>query len=248
MLGWNDGTSQELFSLEELIGRFSMERVHKGGAKFDFEKAKWFNHEWIKKQPVSAYSSRVLELFEHSGISIPYKDVIRPQAPNQAGDFIFPPVAGITGDPELDLASPVFVPAELENTIDPPLNPFEKVLDLVKDRCTLLPDFVQQAAFFFQAPATIDIDSIKPKWTEAKALFFVEFIRQLQLEQAWDAASLETGFKEMAAAAAIKPGELLLPLRIMLVGGKFGPHVFDIVERLGREESISRIKHTLSLL
>ena len=44
VLGWNDGTEQELFSLEELIEKFSMERVHKGGAKFDFEKAKWFNH------------------------------------------------------------------------------------------------------------------------------------------------------------------------------------------------------------
>ena len=49
MLGWNDGTEQEIFSLDELVEKFSMERVHKGGAKFDFEKAKWFNHEWIKK-------------------------------------------------------------------------------------------------------------------------------------------------------------------------------------------------------
>ena len=40
---------QEIFSLDELIERFSIERVHSSGAKFDFEKAKWFNHEWIKK-------------------------------------------------------------------------------------------------------------------------------------------------------------------------------------------------------
>src|SRR5437868_221675 len=49
MLGWNAGTEQELFSLEELITNFSMDRVHKGGAKFDYEKAKWYNHEWLKK-------------------------------------------------------------------------------------------------------------------------------------------------------------------------------------------------------
>ena len=48
LLGWNDGTDQELFSLQELINKFSMERVHSAGAKFDYEKAKWFNHEWIK--------------------------------------------------------------------------------------------------------------------------------------------------------------------------------------------------------
>src|SRR5690606_33562958 len=49
LLGWNDGTEQELFSLEELIAKFSVERISKAGAKFDFEKAKWFNHEWIKR-------------------------------------------------------------------------------------------------------------------------------------------------------------------------------------------------------
>lgn len=48
MLGWNDGTEQEIFSLEELVQRFSIDRVHKGGAKFDFEKAKWFNHQYIQ--------------------------------------------------------------------------------------------------------------------------------------------------------------------------------------------------------
>ncbi len=59
MLGWNDGTGQELFTMEELIEEFSMDRVHKGGAKFDYEKAKWFNHEWIKWLPASAYSGLV---------------------------------------------------------------------------------------------------------------------------------------------------------------------------------------------
>src|SRR5690606_14632738 len=48
-LGWNDGSDQELFALSELIDKFSLERVSKAGAKFDFEKAKWFNHEWIKR-------------------------------------------------------------------------------------------------------------------------------------------------------------------------------------------------------
>ncbi|HEV3324392.1 MAG TPA: hypothetical protein VG052_02260, partial [Puia sp.] len=126
------------------------------------------------------------------------------------------------------------------------------------------------AGFFFQPPASVDLDkaleSIRPKWTAAKQLFFAEFIRQLQLTTAWHtpspeiasspeatlspetALSLETGFKEMAAAAAIKPGELLQPLRIMLVGGKFGPPVFEIAALLGREETIRRIKHVLGLL
>src|SRR5690606_9433775 len=49
LLGWNDGTDKEIFTLAELVESFSIDRVHKGGAHFDYEKAKWFNHEWIKR-------------------------------------------------------------------------------------------------------------------------------------------------------------------------------------------------------
>jgi glutamyl-tRNA synthetase len=200
LLGWNDGTEQEIFSLPELVERFAMDRVHKGGAKFDFEKAKWFNHEWIKKLPAGDYSELVAPFFAAAGVAVP----------------------------EMGF--------------------FERVLDLVKDRCTLLPDFVAQASFFFQAPVTIDLDAVRPKWTDAKNLFFVEYIRTVELNGDLDAHALEAQFKEMAAAAGIKPGELLMPLRVMLVGGKFGPHVFDIVVLLGRKETIRRIEHVLGLL
>ncbi len=50
LLGWNDGTDQELFSLEELAEKFDLNRVHKAGAKFDPEKNKWFNHQYLQKQ------------------------------------------------------------------------------------------------------------------------------------------------------------------------------------------------------
>lgn len=241
MLGWNDGSGQEIFTLDELVEKFNMDRVHKGGAKFDYEKARWFNHEWIKRLPSSAYSDQVLPLFRAAGITIPAADLVQPPTPGPDLMPVFPPVFG---DPTLDGQ-----PMAIGFTESAPVpSKFEKILDLVKDRCHLLPDFVQQAGFFFQAPATIDLDAIKPKWTPAKTQFFVELIRQLELSATFEAAALEANFKEMAAAAAIKPGELLMPLRVMLVGAKFGPHVFDIAAALGRDETIRRIRHTLSLL
>ncbi len=200
VLGWNDGTEQEIFTLDELIEKFSIERVHKGGAKFDFEKAKWFNHEWIKKMPVSRFSLPVKEHFAAKGIVI--------------NDDVY----------------------------------FEKVLELVKDRCTLLNDFYTQASFFFQSPVSVDIDSVKPKWDEKKKLFFTELIRAYQLTSIWEQSELEKEFKEIAAVNQLKPGELMLPFRIMLVGGKFGPGVFDIAAMIGKEVTIKRIEHTLSLL
>jgi glutamyl-tRNA synthetase len=200
MLGWNDGSGQELFTLQELGERFSMDRVHKGGAKFDYEKAKWFNQEWIKKLPVTHYQQQVAALLQARGIDTT-------QGPDTA-----------------------------------------HVLELVKDRCTLLTDFVQQAGFFYQQPVTVDVDALKPKWDEKKQLFFVELIRALELATVWQATELEKEFKELAAANQLKPGELMLPLRVMLVGGKFGPGVFDIAALIGKEATVSRIKHTLQLI
>ena len=91
------------------------------------------------------------------------------------------------------------------------------------------------------APTQWDTDAVKPKWNEAKKLFFAELIRNYELAAVWDVAKLENNFKEIAAANDLKPGELMLPFRIMLVGGKFGPGVFDIAVILGREETIERI-------
>lgn len=200
VLGWNDGTEQELYSIEELTEKFSLESVHKGGAKFNYEKAKWFNQEWIKKLTVDRWEMTVRKDFEENGIAIADE------------------------------------------------NKFVQVLEMVKDRCTLLTDFRHQAAFFFIAPQTIDVAAVKPKWNDDKAMFFDILIEKITLLEDWNSENIETLFKETAAEKAIKMGELQLPLRVMLVGAKFGPGVFDIAAVLGREETIKRIKFGLGLL
>ena len=59
-LGWNPGTEQELFSLDELITAFSLERINKAGAKFDVNKAKWFNEQYLKFQDVASLAAQYL--------------------------------------------------------------------------------------------------------------------------------------------------------------------------------------------
>lgn len=61
LLGWNPGTEQELFSMEELIQTFSFERVQKAGARFDPEKAKWFNEAWLRRQSDDQLGTRLSE-------------------------------------------------------------------------------------------------------------------------------------------------------------------------------------------
>ncbi|MEI2748452.1 MAG: glutamate--tRNA ligase [Ferruginibacter sp.] len=199
MLGWNSGSEQEIFSMEELMQQFSIDRVHKSGARFDFEKAKWYNHEWIKKLPAAKLAPMVKPMLQQESIDI--KDE----------------------------------------------NYFLSVIELIKDRCTLLTDFYEQGAFFFRAPLQIDDAAVKPKWTPEKTAFFETYIQQLETLSNWNMPSIEESFKTLAAEKNIKPGELQLPMRIMLVGGKFGPAVFEIAALIGKEETIARIKKALTI-
>ncbi len=197
MLGWNDGSEQEIFSLEELISTFSLDRIHKGGAKFDYEKAKWYNAEWIKRSSANSlipYVKNVLENKEITDIS---------------EDYLL------------------------------------AVIDIVKERCVLLTDFYDQAFFFFTAPEQFDINAVKPKWTEDKAAFFRTFIENMKSNNLYTSAALEESFKALAQEKGLKTGELMLPFRIMLVGGKFGPAVFDIASTIGKEETTKRIEKAL---
>jgi len=198
MLGWNPGVEQEIFSLEELCDLFSMERVHKGGAKFDYEKAKWFNHQHIQR----ADNARLAELAEP-----------------------FFTKAGIATDKER----------------------LTTVVGLIKERTHLLSDFVEQGAFFFEAPKQLDIESIKGKWNEQKTQFFQAWMVQLDTTDL-NHEALEQSFGNLATEMGIKKGELMLPLRIMLVGGKFGPGVFDIVTFIGKDQTKDRIGAALAAL
>ena len=69
LLGWNDGTEKEVFSLEEMIASFSLERINKSGAKFDFEKAKWFNHHYLQLMSNEELAAELLPKFIANGYS-----------------------------------------------------------------------------------------------------------------------------------------------------------------------------------
>ncbi|MEO6849467.1 MAG: glutamate--tRNA ligase, partial [Mucilaginibacter sp.] len=147
MLGWNDGTDDEIFSLGQLIEKFSIEKVNKAGAKFDFEKAKWFNAEWIKRSEARSLKPEVIKVLEGKGLSVP------------DNDFLL------------------------------------KVIDLVKERCVLLPDFYQQLSYFFEQPEAYDLNAVKPKWTDAKTDFFRSFISIVDNSANISAPDLEQDFK-----------------------------------------------------
>lgn len=199
LLGWNDGTDQEIFTMDELIAKFSVDRISKSGAKFDFEKAKWYNQEWIKHTPNNELLPQVNAVLE-----------------------------------EHHLASDKFDD-----------NFTNSILDLVKERLIYVEDYWEQASFFYVKPEKYDVDAVKPKWNADKTAFFQSIAQLFQKQEKWTAEVLEPLFKEQIAASGMKMGELMMPYRIMLVGGKFGPDVFKITELLGKEEVLERIQLAL---
>jgi glutamyl-tRNA synthetase len=196
MLGWNPGSEQEIFSLDQLVETFSIERVHKAGAKFDFEKAKWFNHEWIKRLPIEELSRRVEEIYTSSGID----------------------TAGVN---------------------------VQQVIALIRDRCTLLTDFISQSSYFFSAPVSFDLEAVLSKWNDERRLFFQELSDKISSLDEVSDASIEALFKQLSSAHGIKPGELQMVFRIILVGSKTGPAVYSIASLLGASETATRINNFL---
>ena len=96
-LGWNPGTEQEIFSMEELINAFSLERINKAGAKFDIQKAQWFNQQYIKTTPNEVLADRLMKESGHSVskgtaakiISIMKERVTFPQEIWEQAKFLF---------------------------------------------------------------------------------------------------------------------------------------------------------------
>ncbi|WP_342646618.1 glutamate--tRNA ligase [Mucilaginibacter sp. CSA2-8R] len=197
MLGWNDGTDQEIFTLDELVSKFSMDRVSKAGAKFDYEKAKWYNAEWIKKIDSDRLVAECKVALQNKGITV------------ESDEYL------------------------------------AKAIELVKDRLVLINDIYEHAWYFFKQPEEYDLNAVKPKWNETKTELFKTFIKQIEETENWSAADLENNFKALIAEKGLKAGDAMLPLRVMLVGGKFGPHVFDIVALLGKQETIARVEKAL---
>jgi glutamyl-tRNA synthetase len=111
----------------------------------------------------------------------------------------------------------------------------------------LISDFLIQLKYFFTAPEEIDTDAVKPKWDQQKADFFKACIQEFASLNNWIGQDIENVFKQTASTYQLKPGDVQLPFRIMLVGGKFGPAVFEIAAIIGKDATLERMNKALNL-
>lgn len=197
-LGWNPGTEQEIFSLDELIRSFELSRVQKGGAKFDPEKTKWFQHQYYQKLDDDTVSQKFQKFLDSKGIS--------------------------TG---LDVM---------------------RIASILKERATFTSDLWEQGSFFFEAPAAFDEKAVKKAFKENTADYLMTVKEILEKEEDFSAENLTEKIKGWITSENIGFGNVMMPLRLALVGEMKGPDVFDIISILGKEESVNRLDFAIKFI
>ena len=202
LLGWNDGTDQELFSLEELVEKFDLNRVHKAGAKFDPDKNKWFNHQYLQKQS----DESLADLFK--------KDLL------------------------IRSTSTALSVTDVKLT---------KITSLIKERANFVSEFWDLADYFFVAPTSYDEKASK-NWKEDTGDLMQQLISVLAAIEDFTSVNIETIVKDWMTSTEIGMGKVMQPFRLSLVGALKGPHLFDIVELIGKEGTIKRLEKAIATL
>ncbi len=199
LLGWNPGNDQEILSMEELIRLFSLEKCSKSGAKFDYEKGKWFNHKYIQQK-------------DNTEIAI------------------------------------LFMPELEANSITATPEYVTRVVSLVKERVNFIKELWDQSSFFFKAPESYDEKTVKKRWKEDSATQLTQLAGILQNIDDFSSENTEAVVKKWIEDNGLHLGNIMNAFRLSVVGESKGPHMFDITEVLGKEETIKRIHKAVSAL
>ncbi len=196
LLGWNPGDDTEVMPMEELISKFSFDHCSKAGAKFAFEKGKWFNHMYLQNTD------------------------------NLTLAQLFRPVLNTNGV-DTSILSDEYI---------------SSIINLVKGRINFVNDLWDQTRFFFMAPTEYAPKDIKKRWSTETPRIMEELIVLLQSTTDFSSASAEPVVINWITDHGYHMGNVMNAFRLAIVGECKGPHMFDITELLGKDETISRLR------
>ena len=202
LLGWNPGNDQELMSMDELIRLFNLEHCSKAGAKFDYKKGIWFNHEYILHKS----DAEIAELFK--------------------------PVLEAHG-----VDASAYSDAYLS-----------RVVSLVKGRVNFVKELWEQARFFFVAPTTYAEKDVKKRWSEDTPRIMQELTALLQNIDDFSSKHCEDIVIGWITEKGYHMGNVMNAFRLAVVGECKGPHMFDITELIGKEETLERINRAIQTI
>ena len=196
LLGWNPGDDTEIMSMDQLIDKFDFSHCSKAGAKFDYEKGRWFNHEY-------------LQMLSDESLARLFKPVLCQHGVN-ADDYSDEFLAHVVG--------------------------------LVKGRIYFVKDLWEQTKFFFVAPDEYSAKDVKKRWNEDTPRIMGELIEVLLALPDFGSKAAEPVVLDWIASKGYHLGNVMNAFRLTVVGECKGPHMFDITELLGKDETVARIK------
>lgn len=196
LLGWNPGDDTEIMSMDELIAKFSLDHCSRAGARFDFEKGKWFNHKYLQMIPAEELAQMFKPVMKANGVD--------PEA--FSDEYITRAVA------------------------------------MVKDRANFVSDLWQQARFFFIKPESYEEKAVRKRWSDDMPRIMGELIEVLEGLPDFSAATAEPIVLGWIADKGYHLGNVMNAFRLTVVGECKGPHMFDITELMGLEETVRRIR------
>ena len=121
-----------------------------------------------------------------------------------------------------------------------------KIISLMKERATFVKDIYEQGKFFFVSPNTYEEKAVKKAWNPAAAEAMAKLGNELSETENFESENLKNIVHDFAEKENLGMGKVMMPLRLSLVGELKGPDVPDILEILGKEESVSRIKNAVN--
>ena len=217
LLGWHATGDQEMYTMSELIEQFSLERVSKSGAKFDYEKGKWFNHQYLQLRSNQELAEQFMPILASR---LSPNSLIACGVPEKSADF-------------WGALSPDVV---------------AKVIGLTKDRVNFVSELWEQVNFFFVAPEEYDEKSLKKRWKEDSPKHMTEMLALLEAQDDWSAEGLDNLIMPWIAEKEYGVGIVMNAFRICLVGAARGPHIWNITDVLGKEETLRRVRTALDKL
>ncbi len=205
LLGWHAGGDQEMYSMDDLIREFSLDRVNKSGAKFDYEKGKWFNHQYLQTADNAVLAEQFRPILAAHDIDVAAWEAAHPNA-------------------------------------------LEHIIGLMKERVNFISELWDQCDFFFKAPEAYDEKSLKKRWKEDSPKHIAELLALLEAQDDFSGEALDPIVMGWIAEHEYGVGLVMNAFRITLVGAARGPHIWEITNVLGKEETLSRMRTALATL
>jgi glutamyl-tRNA synthetase len=229
LLGWNPGDGREIFSINELISLFSLEKCSKSGAKFDYKKGEWFNHQYIQMRSDCELAELFLDSLAHQAPAPVYEPYQMPTTPT-FDNLIFYEIARKAYED----------PAYFDKVV--------RIVRLVKERIHFIDDIWDQASFFFDAPTVYDEKTVSKRWKEDSAAQLTELSHFLEMLSDFSSQATEEKVMAWIESHQYHLGNIMNAFRLALVGESKGPHLFDITEILGKDETIQRLQRAIQTL